>query len=179
MKAASKPVKKKKVEKQWIVAIAAVVVSVLTLFVYFYQARVMMKQQHISVWPYLEWTTTLSDEQGFYLSVQNKGIGPAIVKSTDLRLDDKPLEARAMLKELLGTKADSLWIFGSVIDYRVIAPGEEIRLFHVKDNENVKVPDLMNDLKRIYYTVCYCSVYDDCWTSYGLVVKEDKFKGSF
>lgn len=165
---------KSKIRSEWVVAFSAVLVSILTLFVYMYQARIMMEQQHASVWPYLEWTITNSPGTEFYLSVSNKGTGPAIVKHTDLKLDGQSIGHRELVRALVGNRLDSLWDFYSQVDYRVLAPGDEIRLFQVKTNEGVRLPRLPGVSKRIQYTICYCSVYKDCWTSYGLTVEEDK-----
>jgi hypothetical protein len=162
-----------KIRSEWVVAFSAVLVSILTLFVYMYQARIMMEQQHASVWPYLEWTITNSAGTELYLSVSNKGTGPAIVKNTELKLDGKIISARDLVKTLMGDRADSLWVFYSQVDLRVLAPGDEIRLFQVKTDNGVRLPKQPSVSKRILYTICYCSVYKDCWTSYGLNVEED------
>jgi hypothetical protein len=167
---------KMKIRSEWIIAFSAVLVSILTLFVYIYQARIMMEQQHASAWPYLEWTLTISPGTEFYLSVQNKGTGPAIVKNTQLMLDGKLIGHRELVRDVLGQKMDSLWLFFSQVDNRVLAPGDEIRLFQVKNDNGVKVPKLSGISKRIQYTICYCSVYDDCWTSFGLEVVENNCK---
>jgi hypothetical protein len=164
---------RKKIRSEWIVAFSAVSVSILTLFVYIYQARIMMEQQHASVWPYLEWTLTSSPGTEIYLSVQNKGTGPAVVKNTELKLDGNIINHRDMVKALLGNQLDSLWHFFSIVDNRVLAPGDEIRLFHVKNDNGVTVPRIPKIFERIQYTICYCSVYGDCWTSYGLQVEKD------
>jgi hypothetical protein len=55
-----------------IVAFAAILISVMTLFVYIYQARIMQEQQHASVWPYIEWDMTLSTSEGFTFQLSIK-----------------------------------------------------------------------------------------------------------
>lgn len=155
-----------------IVAFAAVLISVMTLFVYIYQTRLMREQQHISVWPYLEWYMTKRTDEGFYLSVVNKGVGPAIIKSTSLSLDGKAITTREYLSKLVG-KLDTLSIFYNEVNKRVIAPGEEIRLFQIYNPEISKsLPP--NVFARTQYEICYCSIYGDCWTSKGLTVVEDE-----
>lgn len=50
------------------------------------------------------------------------------------------------------------------IDYRVIAPGEEIRFFHV-NNGVIGNKLLANKVfTRTKYEICFCSIYGDCWT---------------
>jgi hypothetical protein len=168
--------KKSRIKGEWVVALAAVAVSILTMFVYIYQARIMMEQQHMSVWPYLEWTMTISTEEGFYLSVQNKGVGPAIVKASELTLDGKSMQPRELMTALFGAKTDSLWIFYDTVDGRVIAPGEGIRLYHMQNKSDVSLPETGRLFDRIKYKICYCNVYGDCWTSHGLEVVEGDCK---
>lgn len=171
---------KRKLSTEMIVALAAIVVSIMTLFVYIYQARIMQEQQHTSVWPHVEWATTYYSEvsQEFYISVVNKGVGPALVNDTKLYLDDKAYsynEYSEFMKDLLGQgKRDSLWIVYSVADNRVLAPGDEVKIFHVKNWREARIPKV--DFNRIRYTLCYCSIYNDCWTTDGTVSKEGNCK---
>src|SRR5688572_27106200 len=98
--------RKRGLKSEMIVAIAAIAVSIMTLFVYIYQARIMMDQQHTSVWPYVEWESTninTETEQEYYIEVVNKGVGPALVKDTKLTLDGVRYDyVRDMAVDLLG-----------------------------------------------------------------------------
>lgn len=167
---------KKRFSTEMIVALSAVVVSIMTLFVYIYQARIMMDQQHTSVWPYIEWTPTYYSEenQEFYISVINKGVGPALVKDTKLYLDDTLYtynEYDKFIEKLLGPgKRKALWVMTSSVANRVMAPGEEVKLFHVKNWKDARIPDIQR--KRYRLSICYCSIYGDCWTTNGTVSKE-------
>ena len=153
---------------EWLIAFSALLVSVVSMGVYIYQAKIMQGQQLASVWPYIEWTTTFSTDNGVYLSVINKGVGPARVNETHLFLDGKEItDVREMLRIITNGKSDSLSIFGSVVDYRVLAPGEEVRLFHMT-GKGMDINKLIEAFRRVHYTVCYCSIYDECWTSQGL-----------
>jgi hypothetical protein len=160
---------KKGLKSEMIVAVAAIVVSVMTLFVYIFQARIMMDQQHTSVWPYVEWSTTFisEDAQEFYLEVVNKGVGPALIKQETLSLNGKEYQNyKEMLGELLGEdKRDALWIVYSSIDNRVLAPGESAKIFHVKNWKEARIPEV--NYSGLAYSVCYCSIYDDCWITQG------------
>jgi hypothetical protein len=155
---------------EWLIALSAVLVSVATMGVYIYQAKIMQGQQLASVWPYIEWYPTFSTNNGVYLSVVNKGVGPARVKETHLFLDGKEIaDDRELLRILTNGKSDSLSIFGSAVNYRVLAPGEEIRLFHMT-GKGIDIDKMIESFKRVKYTVCYCSIYDECWTSQGVEV---------
>lgn len=172
------PTKKSRLSSEMIVALAAIVVSVMTLGVYIFQARIMADQQQTSVWPYVEWTLTfLSEEnQEFYISVMNKGVGPALINDTKLYLDGKPYtynDYRDFMKDLVGQETrDCLWIVYSVADNRVMAPGEEVKIFHAKAWQGTRIPSI--DYDRIKYSLCYCSIYDDCWTTDGTISVEGR-----
>lgn len=156
---------------EWLIALSAVLVSIATMGVSIYQARIMQGQQLASVWPYIEWTTTFSSNNGVYLSVINKGVGPARINETHLFLDGKEIgDVREMLRILTNGQSDSLSIFGSAVDYRVLAPGEEVRLFHMT-GKGIDIQKMIESFKRVHYTVCYCSIYDQCWTSQGLKIE--------
>ena len=155
---------------EWVIALSAVLVSVATMGVYIYQAKIMQGQQLASVWPYIEWYPTFHTDNGVYLSVINKGVGPARVKETHLFLDGREFaNVREMLRIVTNGKSDSLSIFGSVVDNRVLAPGEEIRLFHMT-GKGINIEKMIESFRRVKYTVCYCSIYDECWTSQGMKV---------
>src|SRR5687768_4852751 len=154
--------KRRRFNTELIVALSAIFVSVVTLFVYIYQASIMQEQQYASVWPYLEWDMTIHSQDGFYLSISNKGIGPAIIRSTSLRLDEKEMgSSTEYLGTLLGN-LDSVSLFHQSIDNRVLAPGETVNAFHVYS-------DVRTKLEKVYartdYEICFCSVYGDCWVS--------------
>ncbi len=162
---------KKSFSSESVVAAAAILISMVSLIVYIYQTKIMQSQQHTSVWPYLEWTMAYSTIDGIYLVVTNKGVGPAIVKSTKLSLDGQPVKsARELMRKITNGKSDSIYSFIVTVDKRVISPGEELRLFHMKDS-SLRHMDLGDLNKRIGYTICYCSIYGDCWASTGLDVK--------
>ncbi|MCW5911081.1 MAG: hypothetical protein KIT62_08400 [Cyclobacteriaceae bacterium] len=169
---------KKGLRSEMIVALSAIVVSIMTLSVYIFQARIMMDQQHTSVWPYVEWVYNyISEEnQEFYISVINKGVGPALVRDSKIYLDGKLYKDYSdLIKDLVGEgKRDSLWIVYSGVDNSVMAPGEEVKIFHVKSWRGTRIP--MVDSKRFNYTLCYCSIYKDCWTTDGTNLVEGQCK---
>jgi hypothetical protein len=61
------PKEKRRINSELIVALSAIFVSIVTLFVYIYQANIMRKQQYASVWPHVIWDMMISSEEGFYI----------------------------------------------------------------------------------------------------------------
>lgn len=163
-----------KLKSEYIVSFSAIFVSIATLFVYIYQARIMQKQQHTSVLPYVEWLYSNAGNE-FIISVENKGIGPAFVKGVTMKLDDAEVGSNsALFKKLLGTSSFSF--INSTVNRRVISPGEKIEMVHVYDSAQAHAIDSLllwsNAPHKFSIEICYCSVYDDCWTTDGTNSKE-------
>jgi hypothetical protein len=164
---------KTKFSTELIVALAAIFVGVATLFVYIYQARIMQHQQYASVWPYVEWVSYSSDTQGFFIHVENKGVGPAIIKSVKMTLDGKELSSnRELFKAMIGK--DDFDFDQSTIEGRVIAAREIIKPFFIADTVIANQFNKAFEKKPFRLEICYCSIYDECWTSYGIEVIESK-----
>jgi hypothetical protein len=159
---------KKKIDIGLLVGLGAIGISVATLFVYIYQARIMQSQQHASVWPYVEWYH--SNVGGIYVEVKNKGIGPAIIKSATLRVGGKVVEnIDELFTEMIGDHEGMAFVT-SYIGGRVMSPGESFRVFVVTDSAYLHKLDSAFNARQFEMEICYCSIYKDCWTSKGIQV---------
>jgi hypothetical protein len=167
------PVKTKTFSSELIVALAAIFVGVATLFVYIYQARIMQHQQYASVWPYIEWVTYSSDTEGFFIQVENKGVGPAIIKSVKMKLNGKQLnDNQELFKAMIGI--DDFDYDQSTVEGRVIAAREIIKPFFIPDSVIANKFNAAWKKNKFSLEICYCSIYGECWTSYGVKVVESK-----
>jgi hypothetical protein len=179
--------KKTRLKPEMIIALCATFVSIATLVVYIYQARVMIRQaeimqsqQHISVWPYLETliTTMVSGDKPdeAYYEIENKGIGPAIVKQVTIKVDGVVMKGNNELFDSMIGKTDTLDVSTTAVKNRVIASGEKIRVFHIIGDDLVKKFATAFQKKKFEYIICYCSVYNDCWITNENVVTESDCK---
>ena len=165
---AEQPAPKKEftLKYEMIVALSAVFVSVATLFVYIYQAKIMQGQQHASVWPHLEWRYSIRSDEGFVLTVVNKGVGPAIVKSSTMSWDGQEVKnGYELLSKFVNM--DSVGFYYSSVNDMVIAPNEKVEVLHVYVRDNPEYQRLQKALENLYpklsFDICFCSIYDDCW----------------
>ena len=146
-------------DASWIAAISAIFVGLSALGVSVYQSYLMHEQQRMSVWPFL--SPMHSDvENGYLFSVQNDGVGPALVHYVDVRLDNKPVTSWAALFSELKIPTESIGPY-STLSNRVFATGmhvQAIRLMDVASGINYR-----NHLHRIQLDICYCSIYQDCY----------------
>jgi hypothetical protein len=162
---------KNRIDTGLLVGLCAIFISVATLAVYIYQARIMQSQQHASVWPYIEWST--SNVGGFYLEVHNKGIGPALIKKAVLKIDGKEVDGlNGLFDVLLGKNRGRTEFIYSYVEGRVMAPGESFKVFQILDSAMAQKIDSLFYARKTEFEICFCSIYNDCWTSKGLKVEE-------
>jgi hypothetical protein len=159
---------RKRLRPDLIVALLAVVIGVCTMFVYIYQARIMSRQMHATVWPYMEANFSYSTDENPSLAIviSNKGVGPALVKTAYVIVDDRRYsDSKAKLDSLILNLTGMTDVLDSYTNLttRVISPGEEIKFIEVTDT--LKALALIKALSghRVRTEICYCSVFEDCW----------------
>ena len=148
-----------------IVAIAAVVVGACALSVSFYQTLIMREQQRelreqrrAEVWPNIEFGRGYANKT-LRFGVQNTGIGPAKIETIQVLVGNEPqANWNDVLEAAIG---DPLWFYyQSQIGGRVLPPGEMIEAFLA---EGELADTLSKSLSDMSVTLCYCSIYDECW----------------
>jgi hypothetical protein len=155
-------------------SIVALATSFLALSLSAYQARLMNEQTRLmqsqsraSVWPYVAIGYSINDEggdRGYTWQISNDGVGPARIESVTMTLDGKPVRHwRELFRALFGD-ADVPATYSQVYG-RVLPPSTNrettIDALHLTDMAQAKAFFAAQD--RIDMTICYCSVYDDCW----------------
>ena len=144
-----------------IVSGAAIFVSLCTLIVLLYEARIMREQQRAAVWPYVEIGMGFSDD-GFAVRTYNQGVGPARIQSMQIHVDGEPVPTWKAMFQALGV-ADSTWSHDKT-NGRVL-PGQSTltSLLAPGDARASEVYAAYLEAERLTLALCYCSVYDDCW----------------
>ena len=164
---------------QWS-ALTALGISALALAVGAYQTRLMQTQARASVWPYVVIGFNYADSgerQGFELHVENNGVGPAVVQSTLVKLDGKPVkhweEVVGALKERHEGESAQASLAG--LHGIVIPPSTnrdtDVPAIHTTDAALGKA--LYEARERLSIDICYCSIYDDCWIAHWLQRKPE------
>ena len=149
-------------------AMAAIVISVVSLVVALRGEKTQHGLLSANAWPYLELSKDeLSAEDK--LDVENEGVGPAKIYSFEVFYQGQPVESeRDLLKRCCGytPSVDGPVGYGSV-DGNVLRPGEHILSLYVKP----KAPDeetfrrFTAAMKDLTFRGCYCSILDECWVS--------------
>lgn len=163
--------KKNKVNSALIIAILALAINIITASIYIYQASIMREEQHAAVWPHVEWKLHFIQDESFYLEVKNNGVGPALIKETQMSLNGTIAPSIDSLLVLAVSTKTIPHVYG-VIDNRVIAPGESIKLIKVTDElwaERLFYE--LYHLNEFEFSINYESIYGQQWISQGFEVK--------
>jgi hypothetical protein len=143
-----------------IVALSAVLISLCTVGVTGYEAWLQRHHDRAEVWPHVELSLVNTPEQST-LSLENTGIGPAIIKSFIVTVDGKPAHNwREALAAVLGRAPDV--IENSTVVSRALRAGDRIAVVAVRRSD--LPPGSMAKFARLAIRVCYASVFDDYWT---------------
>lgn len=151
----------------------AMLVGACALYITWDQARVMRAQQHAAVWPILTIDKdTSTDEDNFYVrfGIENAGVGPAILKSAELRNNGEIFNSWSDFKNLLPEDMkENSQTGGSSIKGRALSPGREFRPYGLQWKREEITRDDFIELVKLYdgivLEVCYCSVFDRCWST--------------
>ena len=171
---------------QTVLAVVGFLVGLIALYAALNEADAVRKQQQASVWPYVDFSisnSNLQNDQFTEVAISNKGIGPARIKTVNVLLDGAPT---ANWWDLVGKTAGlgegDIALSNTDAAGRVMASGESLMLVRVDRNAipddeagALEVRDRFRQAlgqDRISMTVCYCSVFDDCWTVDMAVVGE-------
>ena len=164
------------------VALAALVTSVTSIWLSLSQGDDMARLVQAQSWPYLEYESSNTGDSGpeIDIAVRNAGVGPAKVESFAVLWDGKPVKGWAALIRACcipdGTPADQAPDFPKLTDNRMISSkliqrvmraSDSVVLLHLpKTDANAALWKKLDDARfRVEFRVCYCSVFDECWTS--------------
>ena len=165
------------------VAIAALVTSVTSIWLSLRQGDDMARLVQAQSWPYLEYESSNTGDNGqpeIDIGVRNAGVGPAKVKSFAILYDGKAVTGWGTLIKACcvpdGTPSDKPLDLPALTDNKMIsskllqrvlrASDSQILLHLPKTDANAALWKKLDDARfRIEIRACYCSVFDECWTS--------------
>ncbi len=141
---------------------AAIFISLCTLAILLYQAKIMREQQRASVWPYVEIGPGFSGD-GFHIFTYNQGVGPALIRSMEVTVDGEPVRSWPEMFGALGVGATS-WSH-DLTNGRVIPAQSQIGTLQAAGGERAATvrEAYLSATPRLALALCYCSVYDECW----------------
>ena len=146
-----------------IVSGAAIFISLCTLVVLLYEARIMREQQRAAVWPYVEIGMGFGN-RGFAVRTTNQGVGPARIQAMEVRVDGEPMRTWDEMLDTLGIETTSS--SEDRTNGRVLPAQSTIPSLQIQSDASASLDALQKTYvagERLVFAVCYCSVYDECW----------------
>ena len=164
----------------FLIAVAALLVSGFTAATLLYQTRVIGDQFAATIWPYLSIGTTY-DVNGETIDVTNDGLGPALVRSAALKVDGVAVRAwddyvlaladdpglreifqRTRTAVATGKARGATLSMSSIGPSSTVRPGNSITLLKIELEGDVPTHALTKHSLTI--DLCYCSLNGSCWT---------------
>ena len=153
-------------------AVIAACVGLLALFVSGYTAYIQRQQVRAQVWPYLE---AGNYDNEYVFMVENKGVGPAIVRSVQIFVDDKPQQNWKQVLTAFGMEPHKFQ--QSTLNPAVLAPGQQLKAIGFGPaNDEAEDDAAKQDRKKRWekfrneaekrmtrIDICFCSTLEECW----------------
>ena len=153
---------------EFLVAMCALLTSVVAVYMAWDQGRVMRAQQHGMVYPVLQVDGFASTEENTVIvgiTVTNSGVGPALIESVRLLIDGR--EVNGFIEYVERNKLEGYDLRWSAITGRALPPGESMRPIEFvwldEDFSRDSLRQITVDALRWNLEVCYCSVFGKCW----------------
>ncbi|MEO6579574.1 MAG: hypothetical protein ABIN83_00295 [Sphingomicrobium sp.] len=161
-----------------LLGLSALFMSVLSLVIAYNQTRMMRQQVAAASWPLIQFSSSNTGPNGplLGLSVQNAGVGPAVVKRFEYRYRGHAYNniwnllhdcCDYSIREVDPTTKDAGVPLTSFVEGTVIRPGESTTLLEMPLSEPNRSAWLKLDKARfeLKFDACYCSVLGECWRS--------------
>lgn len=157
--------------------LSALLISIVSIAIALHHGKVMQSlvQQNerlvqANSLPYIELGFGSGDATGnarVTMLAINSGVGPAQIRSVVITVDGRPV---ANLKELMDACCggrDDTRVLSSTLLHRMIRVGETLEYVLIT-GMNAEMPAAQalsraNNMGRVVTTICYCSVFEECW----------------
>jgi hypothetical protein len=164
---------------EFLVAICALITSMVAVFIAWDQSRVMRTQQRAAVWPILQ-IDQINDandrEVTYTLQVENAGVGPAQIETFMVALPGRGTSDQIsdFINYMRPPEVAPDNISTTSLERRVVRQGQAFNVFQLSWNDTEVMPTTM--LNRVEHFqsgaskpavlfMCYCSILDECWIS--------------
>lgn len=173
-----------------LVALSALLISTVSIFVAYNSNQSMERLTRASAWPFIQIGSGNASDEGepqLSFAITNVGTGPARVHTFEMQVDGEPLppgghlltrllqacceaELNAATERAGGSQIAALGQeMSSPVPERFLAPnGEAFAMLWPRTEQNTELWTALDQARqagRITTTVCYCSVFDDCWVA--------------
>ncbi len=177
-----------RIHPEMLVGISAVVIGVCALGVSLYETSLMREEQRASVVPLLELSRSYYFDGGdpdpsnwrLSLHAENVGIGPARIADFRVTVDGEPMKSWDKAMQALIGRDDPIAYGQSTVNGRTIPPDRVVEMFDLRNAE--LAAEIYAEFHRLDFEACFCSVFDECWTtsytSFGAATEVESCKRS-
>jgi hypothetical protein len=160
------------------IAISAITISVISLFVAIEHGKTEEKLVAANSWPFVIFQSSenglVSGSRILDLRLQNSGVGPARVQYVKVMLDGRPVHDHSeLLARCCGVAPTSL---EQQVRLGLVSQNEAIGVLPARDGVDLLAwrerpgaeavwAELNTTRHRLRFKACYCSVLDECWVS--------------
>jgi hypothetical protein len=159
------PEGKPRLTVELLLAAAATFLSLGALVVTVIQTGIQRQQQWASVWPYLSLNSRRLDKE-FALFVENKGVGPALIKDVTVTYQGRRYSTPTALLRPELTRFQGARFWSGIARGDVIKAGDRVDLFRI-DGDSATADHLqaMIDEPAFAMTIVFGDVYGNCWSA--------------
>ena len=128
--------------------------------------------KRLSVRPEIDLTVLFEKDWNGWV-MRNSGLGPARVRWFRVTMDEKPVKDWVTLKTALPLPRGQ-FTFTNPYPDTILRQGERVALFGFP-GDYPAVDKLRRSAGRVEMSICYCSLYEDCWratSASGYIVKD-------
>lgn len=151
-----------------ILAISAIFISLVSVVLGIENAVAMRQLVAANSWPFVNVGVSNGNAEGgaaLNLMIQNKGVGPAKIRSLEVFYDGKAMQGEDTLLRAMGGK--SIPVVRSRVVGSVLSADETVNFLSVPE-PSVAPADLLQLARlsdKITLRTCYCSAFDECWVT--------------
>ncbi len=147
-------------------SVAAIIAAMAAVCIAVYEAHIEREQQKKSVWPYLMQDNSRAD-QAYWRFVENVGLGPALVRSFEIRVGDsvygngnEKTVWRKVVKALTGSDT-AHFLYTNLGNGSVLRQGQRTDVLKIPPGP--AADSFFQHRGQLHTKACYCSLYGDCW----------------
>jgi len=161
---------------EWVTALSALVISVCSIGIAVYNARIESRLLKANSYPYLMQGVsdgTLEGAERLTIELLNNGVGPADERSLRIKVGDRYVtDVDSFIRTAMGPAAtpEAMALLRNVHDNeptRFVAARDRVTIFRIDETpQNARYWKQLDDgmnAKHISVEFCYCSVFEECW----------------
>lgn len=145
----------------------AFIISLVVAYATFVQADATKKIQEASAWPFIDValiSTELGPDAKTGIAFTNSGLGPALIRRSEILLDGAPVaDWEALAESILAEAGETSFRVSWASFPRVMRAGQSVETLRVEEERGAAALLAALSGGRIAAELCYCSVYERCW----------------